>query len=156
MAIFQYETLDTRNEKQIHLLSDIWHDPETRKYFPGFNETIMSFEDYVQNIWKRQNVDRRDYFSIYHDRYIGWLNINSYRSLKISVELMYAIHPHFRKQHLGNEMVRLFLEELKRDMIQHVEAQVGKDNYSSQKILLYNQFKQVELDRKSFYFWKKL
>ncbi len=156
MENFQYQHFDFTNKHQIQLFSDIWFNPETRKYFPGFVDTKIAFERYLQVMENKQNIDRRDYFTIYQNHYIGWLNITGHHSLKMSVELMYALHPHFRGRNLGNDMIRFFLEELKKSTLQHVEAYVDIENKASQKILTYNHFQQAYEDDVTFYFWKTL
>lgn len=122
---------------------------EIMKYIPdrfeNLNETKEVLEWLISNYTLKEYV-RLTYKVVINNQLIGWVTVGPLPSDETKTEIAYVIDPQYWGKGYAKESVKAFIMYLiEKNLITDLYAEVNIANIASQKVLEYNNFKQVKM-----------
>jgi len=135
-------TLKVISENDKNLISDLFQDEAIKKYYIVPKEARQDYKNLV-NYWINDIKNGAGTCWIIYKKPYGIFSLDvacgfiafEYRSTLQNARISYALNPNFRGQGIVSKAVGLVIENLKRNGVQRIEADIDRDNSKSERVV---------------------
>lgn len=135
-------TLIPISEGDKAFINRMFNDPEIKKYYIVPKEARQDYRrliDYWRNDVKNGAgncwlINQKDNGLFSRNKQVGFIAFEFRDSLK-NARISYAILPEYRKKGIATASIQIIIEKLKSEGVERIEADIDRDNLSSEKVV---------------------